>query len=258
MKNITKIIVGLLILSSPIQAEDKKKSDIYYISDPVATSTAISDASGEIAQIEADAFGSPLIASSAPVRYTGKPYDSDLGAFVFPHRNYRPGEARWMSADPSGFPDGVNNHRYLDSPLSSVDPLGLLDVNIWSADSSTSGQKTMGHASATTQSGNYISWWPKNDTSPSLIFDEKADKSRTFSKDSSDEGRAPDYTIHIDGLDESKVDDWWNGYKNDPGNDWNAWSSNCSDIIAEALRQGGKKMPTKLIWTPAKILQSIE
>jgi RHS repeat-associated protein len=97
----------------------------YYVNDPLATTVAIADAAGEIAAIEADAFGAPLAAGKAPSRYTGKPYDADLGAFVFPFRNYRPEEGRWMSADPSGFPDGVNAQTYLASPTFQIDPLGL-------------------------------------------------------------------------------------------------------------------------------------
>ena len=101
----------------------------YYVNDPLATTVAISDAAGEIAAIEADAFGSQLAAGEAPNRYTGKPYDADLGAYVFPFRNYRPEEGRWMSADPSGFPDGVNNSIYIHSFI-TLDPLGLRSVTL--------------------------------------------------------------------------------------------------------------------------------
>jgi RHS repeat-associated protein len=100
----------------------------YYVNDPLATTVAIADAAGEIAAIEADAFGAPLAAGEAPSRYTGKPYDTDLGAYVFPFRNYRPEEGRWMSADPSGFPDGLNNNTSTRCPLTEIDPLGL---DIW-------------------------------------------------------------------------------------------------------------------------------
>ena len=37
--------------------------------------------------------------------YTGKPYDADLNAYLFPFRNYSPDLGRWTVADPSGFPD---------------------------------------------------------------------------------------------------------------------------------------------------------
>jgi RHS repeat-associated protein len=98
----------------------------YYVNDPLATTVAIADAAGEIAAMEADAFGAPLAIGEAPGRFTGKPYDADLGAYVFPFRNYRPEEGRWMSADPSGFPDGMNGRTYAPNVFSSLDSLGLV------------------------------------------------------------------------------------------------------------------------------------
>jgi len=98
----------------------------YFVNDHLATTVGISDAAGEIAAMEADAFGSPLAGGSNAARFTGKPYDDDLGAYVFPFRNYRADEARWMSADPSGFPDGVNGVAYMASPHTEIDPIGLL------------------------------------------------------------------------------------------------------------------------------------
>jgi RHS repeat-associated protein len=57
--------------------------------------------------------------------YTGKPYDADLNAYVFPFRNYNPDLCRWTVADPSGFPDGANNYCYAPTPNMGCDPLGL-------------------------------------------------------------------------------------------------------------------------------------
>jgi RHS repeat-associated protein len=112
----------VLDLTSGLFAADTR----YYLNDHLATTVGITDAAGEIAAIEADAFGAPLAATGqVPSRYTGKPYDEDLGAFVFPFRNYRPEEGRWMSADPSGFPDGVNARASVQNPNSQLDPLGL-------------------------------------------------------------------------------------------------------------------------------------
>lgn len=84
----------------------------YYVNDHLATTVGVADAAGEIAALEADAFGSPLAGGANAGRFTGKPYDEHLGAYVFPFRNYRANEARWMSADPSGFPDGVSSISY--------------------------------------------------------------------------------------------------------------------------------------------------
>ena len=71
--------------------------------------------------------------------YTGKPYDADLGGYVFAARNYDVQTSRWTSADPSGFPDGANNRLYVsNNPLSLFDDLGLTGksiawVFVWSA-----------------------------------------------------------------------------------------------------------------------------
>ena len=97
----------------------------YYVNDHLAATVAIADAAGVIAAMEADAFGSPLAGGGDAARFTGKPYDDDLGAYVFPFRNYRADEARWMSADPSGFPDGVNGRFYSGNPTTGLDSLGL-------------------------------------------------------------------------------------------------------------------------------------
>lgn len=105
--------------------------DTYFVSDYLGTTLASSDADGEIAQIETDAFGAPIQPGAMPqdMRYTGKPYDEDMGAYIFPFRNYRPDEARWMTPDPSGFPDGPNNRRYVSNVLNSMDRLGLVQEN---------------------------------------------------------------------------------------------------------------------------------
>ena len=58
-------------------------------------------------------------------RFTGKPYDEDLQAFVFPYRNYDEKSARWRSADPAGYPDGLNQHFYAAVPTLEIDTMGL-------------------------------------------------------------------------------------------------------------------------------------
>lgn len=120
----------------------------YYVNDHLATTVSMIDASGEIAALEADAFGSPLATSGAPERYTGKPYDSDLGAIVFPFRNYRAQEARWLTADPSGFPDGINGRFYIGVYANVIDPLGLAGwvVIHSSSDGGGSSLNTSGHS----------------------------------------------------------------------------------------------------------------
>ena len=67
-----------------------------------------------------------LAAQPASYFYTGKPYDQDLGAYVFAYRYYDPSVSRWTTSDPSGFPNGANNSSYaFNSPTVAVDPDGL-------------------------------------------------------------------------------------------------------------------------------------
>jgi RHS repeat-associated protein len=100
----------------------------WHVYDPLGNTVASVNADAVVAEIESTAFGESRT-PTAGARFTGKPYDADLGAHVFPFRNYRSDSGRWTSADPSGFPDGVNSNRYDPVVTTSLDPLGLTTVN---------------------------------------------------------------------------------------------------------------------------------
>jgi RHS repeat-associated protein len=106
----------------------------YHQHDHLGTTVASYSQDGTIiTAYETTVFGQGELEDSRTARFTGKPYDADLGAYVFPFRNYDPESARWLSADPSGFPDGPNQHYYAAVPTMGVDPLGLVvryDVNV--------------------------------------------------------------------------------------------------------------------------------
>ena len=98
----------------------------YHQHDHLGTTVASYSQDGAIiSAYETTVFGQGELEDSRTARFTGKPYDADLGAYVFPFRNYDPEAARWLSADPSGFPDGPNQHYYACVPTMGVDPLGL-------------------------------------------------------------------------------------------------------------------------------------
>jgi RHS repeat-associated protein len=102
----------------------------YHQHDHLGTTVASYSTDGAIiSAYETTVFGQGELEDSRSARFTGKPYDADLGAYVFPFRYYDPESARWLSADPSGFPDGPNQHYYACVPTMGVDPLGLLTVN---------------------------------------------------------------------------------------------------------------------------------
>ena len=69
--------------------------------------------------------------SPEEIRYTGKPYNKELGAYVFNYRNYDPQIGRWTTPDASGFPDGANNEIYVSNHcLSFFDTDGLREITV--------------------------------------------------------------------------------------------------------------------------------
>ena len=101
----------------------------YHENDYLGTTLWSTDTKGNLLSnySESTVFGEGNLQASRSARFTGKPYDEDMHAYVFPFRNYNPAVARWISSDPSGYPDGINQHFYACHPLLSIDPLGLLD-----------------------------------------------------------------------------------------------------------------------------------
>jgi|GEM_PF-2134452 len=132
----------------------------YFDSDYLGTTTAVYSASGEVDAKLASSFGAGT--ESGELRFTGKPYDADLDAHVFPYRNYKSEAGNWASADPAGFPDGPNQHYYAAVPTMGVDPLGLWQAR-WTAISGMHGTveayKTGGgYEQVDVLAGNDASW----------------------------------------------------------------------------------------------------
>ena len=80
----------------------------------------------QLAEWRAEMAAKPATKSTADDHafYTGKPYVDASGGYAFKFRSYNPELARWTSEDPSGFPDGANNHLYSNQPLTGFDPDG--------------------------------------------------------------------------------------------------------------------------------------
>jgi RHS repeat-associated protein len=76
-------------------------------------------------QAAARAVSTPAPAESSNQFYTGKPYVADVDGYIYKYRTYNPEMSRWTSADPSGFPDGVNNSIFIMNPVSHFDATGL-------------------------------------------------------------------------------------------------------------------------------------
>ena len=114
---------ALLALAVSLAGVGQAKEQ-WHVYDVLGNTVVSVNADTVVAEVEATAFGESRT-PTAGARFAGKPYDADLGAHVFPFRNYRSDSGRWISADPSGFPDGTNALRGTCSPISHVDPLGL-------------------------------------------------------------------------------------------------------------------------------------
>ena len=103
----------------------------FHESDFLGTTLWSIDSKGNVVSFQNDTiFGDGAIKMNRCARFTGKPYDEDLQAFVFPYRNYDEKSARWRSADPAGYPDGINRQFYACVPTNVCDPLGLASFTI--------------------------------------------------------------------------------------------------------------------------------
>ena len=167
-------------------------------------------------------------------------------------------------------PQRLNRYSYcLNNPYKYVDPDGRLTVSIWNY---TGKNQNWGHASITLEDGTHISWWPsKNRVStfpgfmikliPQLanIYSADALKNQTFAKDVEYEGSLPNEQIKINGLDEGKIKQWWEPFKN--SNKWQSLTQNCSTTAADALKAGGADVfsswlkSNNLVWTPQAVLK---
>ena len=112
----------------------------FHESDFLGTTLWSIDTKGHVVSFQNDTiFGDGTIKTNRCARFTGKPYDEDLQAFVFPNRVYDPSIKRWRSMDPSGYPDGTNAQFYAVIPTIGIDPLGLKTYYIGGAGENTFG-----------------------------------------------------------------------------------------------------------------------
>ena len=120
----------------------------YHEHDFLGTTLWSTDSKGRVVKDYQDTtiFGEGSMQKDRSARFTGKPYNEDLQAYVFPYRNYDASTARWRSSDPAGYPDGINQHFYACIPTCALD---LLDLKILSLDS------TINSAIETIRNSNY-------------------------------------------------------------------------------------------------------
>lgn len=145
----------------------------------------------------------------------------------------------------------------------------MVTVYIWSYRGKS---EAWGHASVQVDQ-TYMSWWPSMPGQvPSKVhpnvYESHPFRNRTYDEDVRDEGQQPDHVIHINGLDENAMKDWWQSFGltrdgvqyQGPLQSWATLKRNCSTVAAVALKQGGGDKYAawhkswNLVWTPADVL----
>ena len=66
-----------------------------------------------------------------PFLYTGQRFDSETGMYYYKHRYYDTQAGRFISRDPIGYANDLNDYQYVFSePINQIDSYGLLDYRI--------------------------------------------------------------------------------------------------------------------------------
>ena len=115
----------------PLAETSAKSAPIIVISDFLGTTIGFVEGEG-FTPTPLTAFGEQTanLASSRQASgrlscFTGKHFDTDIKAYNFLFRNFRPDMARWVCSDPEGFPDGLNNFLYTNNKTTfAYDTLG--------------------------------------------------------------------------------------------------------------------------------------
>jgi len=127
-------------------------------------------------------------------------------------------------------------------------------------------RKNVGHTSMLVDGHTYISWWP--DESAGFGRDYHPIRNKNYSSDVADEGGVPDWSVHLKGLNEAAILDWWEGFGLSRGNlelqgplpPYNLAKQNCSTVVACALKRGGGDEHAdwysswSIIWRPQTVL----
>lgn len=116
-------------LDSPVMLKTGS-GDYYYHQDRIRSVVALSDASGDIAEIYGySPFGDPdrLSAVGNSMMFTGREYDAESRLYYYRARYYSPDLGRFLSPDPVGYTGGgVNLYTYVSNdPVNFTDGLGL-------------------------------------------------------------------------------------------------------------------------------------
>lgn len=109
-------------------AADERWGKLYFATDHLNSTRALTDAGGNVVETEQyDAFGGGAGSQLTHYGYTGRERDADTGLYYYRARWYDPQLGRFISKDPIGFKGGdINLYAYVgNNPVTYTDPKGL-------------------------------------------------------------------------------------------------------------------------------------
>ena len=114
--------------------EEAESQTYYYHFDALGSVVALSDSSGDTVQTyQYSVFGQVAVSDDDfpnPYMFAGRRFDIEIGQYYNRARYYNPYTGRFLQTDPIGYGAGMNLYAYCgNSPLSSVDPLGLAETS---------------------------------------------------------------------------------------------------------------------------------
>jgi RHS repeat-associated protein len=118
-------------------------SSFYYYQDASGSTSHLADSTGHLAEwYRYDLHGTPIFynpsnsqlpSSNCGIRhlFTGQQWYSEIALYDLRNRYYSPDIGRFLQSDPIRFQGGSNLYRYCgNNPLNTIDPLGLLTVQV--------------------------------------------------------------------------------------------------------------------------------
>jgi RHS repeat-associated protein len=245
----------------------------YVTADQLGTPRAVTDGTGMVIwswAYQGNPFGEQQPTSTTSyvlnLRYPGQYYDAESGTNYNMYRTYEPATGRYLQSDPFGLDGGITTYAYVgSSPLSHWDPLGLADLYYWKGVGGDWGHVGLMLDDGTT----YVSWYPVGfdhqhplgDFGPlEHYWNASAKIGDTPELDAAEERNRAPTIVHIDGLNESAIKDWWDQFKR--SHRYDSVSQNCSTTVFDALRAGGIENTmgsygTPPIWSPHAILDYV-
>jgi hypothetical protein len=101
--------------------------------------------------------------------------------------------------------------------------------------------ENVGHSSAkiiddSNNRTTYVSWWPSSSDS---IMKKRTGHFNTYENDVLWEGKNPEFTYELKGLDESSAIDWWEEFITNANSNYSLGMYNCSWAVIKALKAAG-------------------